>query len=70
MSEGKAVATIASIQRIESIRRDNNSLWMDILRVAVRHAPGETKNILRQIEENDRLVNENLRHLCDALPSW
>ncbi len=56
------------IKRIESIRRDNNSLWMDILRAAALHAPGDVKKILKQIERNDRLVNEQLRELCDALP--
>lgn len=48
----------AVISQIESIRKDNNSLWMDLLRIALDKAPEETKPILAKIKKNDVKVTE------------
>lgn len=46
------------IDQIEEIRRRNNRLWMDLLRLALREAPEEAKRILGDITKNDRKVSE------------
>jgi hypothetical protein len=51
---------------IERIRDDNNILWMNILRIALEHAPKETKDILRQIKNNDTSISETLGKIADA----
>ncbi len=46
------------IDDIQKIRTKNNELWMDILRLAFKHAPEESKDIMKQITENDKKVSE------------
>ncbi len=41
---------------IENIRADNNSLWMNILHIALRSNPDPTKVVIRMITENDKKV--------------
>lgn len=45
------------IDRVRSIRRNNNDLWMRLLEIAVEHAPVESKQVLRQINQNDLAVS-------------
>lgn len=43
---------------IEYIREKNNRVWMDLVRLAVKHAPREElRQIFEEIEQNDRDVN-------------
>jgi len=44
--------------RIEIIRRSNNTLWMNLLRLAFRHAPDDARRIMKEITENDREISE------------
>jgi hypothetical protein len=44
------------IRKVEAIRRNNNRLWMNIVRVAIKYRPKETRKLLRQIVRNDRRV--------------
>jgi hypothetical protein len=53
------------IYEIEHIRTRNNSLWMELLRIALRHAPEEAKKVLRKINENDNAVSRLLKELVD-----
>lgn len=45
------------IDQIEAVRRDNNKLWMDLLRIALDKAPDETKSVLGKINANDRKIS-------------
>lgn len=46
------------ISEIETIRRDNNINWMAILRIALAHAPDQTRVVLKDIMKADhRIVN-------------
>ena len=45
------------IDQIQAIRSKNNKCWMDIMRVAMKHAPKDTKALLREIEINDREIS-------------
>jgi ribosomal protein L19E len=49
---------------IRNARADNNNHWMEIVRIALTHAPVETKAVLRQIAKIDREVHERLYELA------
>lgn len=51
------------IDKIESVRVNNNVLWMNILRVAIREAPEETKALFKKVQENDLKVVEYSKEL-------
>lgn len=55
------------IGKIEEVRRINNRLWMDILRVAMNKAPVETREILTQITRNDREVSRLTELLAQSV---
>ena len=42
------------IDEIEKVRSRNNVNWMDILRVAFRHAPDEARIIMGKINSEDK----------------
>lgn len=54
------------IDRIEEIRTRNNSVWMNLVRLALECEPGRTKELLRQIEEYDSAVTSLLRELAET----
>ena len=39
---------------IEKLRSKNNKNWIDILRLAFKHSPGEAKKIFKQIVNKDK----------------
>lgn len=45
------------INEIQQIRSKNNVNWMDILRIAFKHAPEETRNVFKKITEDDNKIN-------------
>lgn len=51
------------VDEIEAIRKHNNSLWMDLLRIALKY--GEGKEILRKIVENDKQITRAIEGLLD-----
>jgi hypothetical protein len=53
------------IYEIEHIRARNNSLWMNLLKIALKYAPKEAKEVLKQINENDTAVSKLLKELVD-----
>lgn len=53
------------IYEIEHIRTRNNSLWMELLKIALEYAPARTKKVLKQINENDTAVSKLLKELVD-----
>lgn len=52
------------IKQIRQVRAWNNIEWMKILEIALRHAPEETKKVLREINNNDRRVSDLLGELA------
>lgn len=46
------------ISYVAGIRQANNRLWMDLLRLAFRHAPKEARQIMKKITKNDREVSK------------
>lgn len=46
------------ISAITSIREKNNKAWMSILRLALEHAPKETRKLIQSITENDKMISQ------------
>lgn len=51
----------ALISEVEQIRILNNRQWMNLVRLALWHAPKETKEVLRKINDNDAKIGDLLR---------
>lgn len=56
-------AVTETIDQIADIRHRNNALWMQLLKIALEHAPTETKGVLCQINENDTAISLLMRKL-------
>ena len=48
------------INKIQLLRKKNNINWMDILRLAMKHAPNETKKILKNINNYDKKISNKV----------
>ncbi len=46
------------IDEIEKIRTRNNVNWMNILRLAIRHAPDEAIELLKNVNCEDERISE------------
>ncbi len=53
----------ALLTLIETTRSVNNVNWMAILRIAMKHAPEETKGVLRSILASDKDISYYLEQL-------
>lgn len=53
------------IDRIEAIRGRNNKNWMDLLRLAFKHAPEEAAEIMAGIYREDTEISELVKQLTD-----
>ena len=53
------------IDEIQKVRGRNNVNWMDILRIAFTHAPEETREVFKQITNDDNLINELSKKLAN-----
>lgn len=51
------------IDKMEQIRANNNRNWMDIVRLAIKLDPVETKKIIGEIVEHDRKIAGVLEEL-------
>lgn len=48
----------AVLEEIRRVRSRNNDVWMELVGLAMKHAPPEEFNrVMAQIEENDRQIN-------------
>jgi hypothetical protein len=51
------------IDDMEAIRVRNNTNWMDILRVALREAPEETRSLIKDISDCDDRIRAILKEI-------
>ena len=51
------------INKIQKIRTKNNVNWMNILRVAMKYAPKQTKKIVKSINTNDKKIGSLISKL-------
>lgn len=54
---------LAVIDQIEAIRGKNNKNWMDLLRLAFKHAPDEAAEIMAGIYEQDAEISALVKQL-------
>lgn len=54
----------STIDEIFAIRVANNVPWKRLMEIALKHAPDETRAVLREINENDRKVSDLLGELA------
>ncbi|MCB1463590.1 MAG: hypothetical protein KDJ90_14455 [Nitratireductor sp.] len=53
------------IDEIEKIRGRNNRNWMDLLRLAFKHAPQEAAAIVAEIYSHDQDISELAKKLSE-----
>ena len=51
------------ISQIESIRKNNNANWMNILRLAFKHSPKKTAKIMAKIYVDDQKISNIVKKL-------
>ncbi len=51
------------VSLIEKTRSKNNKNWMDLLRIALNHAPKESKKVLKKINLNDKKISRLFEQL-------
>ena len=55
--KSKILKYLNIINKIEKVRSKNNVNWMDVLRVALKHAPEETIKLMKEINRKDRKIS-------------
>jgi hypothetical protein len=45
------------IDKIEKVRSKNNVNWMDVLRIALKHAPNQTIRLMKNINLKDKKIS-------------
>ncbi|OGT36772.1 MAG: hypothetical protein A3F12_00625 [Gammaproteobacteria bacterium RIFCSPHIGHO2_12_FULL_38_14] len=60
---------LAIIDEIERVRTRNNKNWMDVLRLAFRHAPSEASAILAEIYKEDAEISKLAKALVNRSSS-
>lgn len=53
------------IDAIQQVRGKNNVNWMDILRIAFKHAPEETREVFKRITDSDDEIGKLSRQLAN-----
>lgn len=51
------------ISQIESVRKNNNANWMNILRLAFKHSPKNTAKIMAKIYTDDQKISDLVKKL-------
>lgn len=53
------------IDEVEKIRTKNNVNWMDILRLAFKHAPEDARKLMSRVNEYDGRISALLTELAN-----
>ena len=51
------------INKVEKVRSKNNINWMDILRLAFKHAPKKASRLIKKINSEDKRISFLLKKL-------
>ena len=54
---------LAIIDKIENIRKKNNTNWMNLLRLSFKHIPKETAKIMSLIYMDDQRISKLVKKL-------
>tara|TARA_B100001758_G_C17789959_1_gene294196 strand:- start:291 stop:488 length:198 start_codon:yes stop_codon:yes gene_type:complete len=55
--KAKTAKYLKVIDRIEKVRSKNNINWMDVLRLAMKHAPEDTIKLMKKINNKDKKIS-------------
>ena len=55
--KAKTAKYLKVIDRIEKVRSKNNINWMDVLRLAMKHAPADTIKLMKKINNKDKKIS-------------
>lgn len=55
------------ISDIEGIRATNNGFWMELLKIALKHSPEETRIVLKNIVANDKVITSKVADILREL---
>jgi hypothetical protein len=53
----------STIDQIFEIRMRNNIPWKRLMEIALKHAPEEARDVLHQINKNDRAISDLMEKL-------
>tara|TARA_B100000029_G_C17104522_1_gene789161 strand:+ start:212 stop:409 length:198 start_codon:yes stop_codon:yes gene_type:complete len=65
MKQDKTQEYLKVIDEIEKVRTKNNINWMDILRIAISHAPEETTKVMKNINLEDKAISKLFEKLSN-----
>ena len=65
MKEDRTEHYLKIIDEVERVRTRNNVNWMDVLRLAFRHAPEEARVLMGKINQEDDRVSALLKQLSE-----
>ena len=51
------------VNQIQKIRAKNNKNWMDLLRLAFKHAPDQSSKIMKRINSADKKISQYINKL-------
>ena len=54
---------LKAIDKIEKARKQNNVNWMDVLRIALKHAPDETIKLMTKINKKDQVITNLFKNI-------
>ena len=54
------------VKNIENLRKKNNINWMNILRLALKYNPKETKKLLKKIKSFDKKISNEVNSLTKS----
>ena len=65
MKEDRTEHYMKIIDEVERVRTRNNVNWMDVLRLAFRHAPDEARELMRKINREDDKISGLFKQLSE-----
>lgn len=63
MKENDIKRYLDIIDQIEKVRSKNNVNWMDVLRLAFRHSPEESRKLMKKINTEDNKISKLFEEL-------
>ena len=51
------------INKIQNTRKKNNKNWMDLMKIAFKYKPDETKIVVKKIFSEDKKINKLIQKL-------
>ena len=65
MKEDRTGHYLKIIDEVERVRTRNNVNWMDVLRLAFRHAPDEARELMKKINQEDGQISALFKQLSE-----